>query len=302
MALSLIRHGSLSRATMEHFETKHQVKQEPTLIMPLLKRKKEEDDDDDVVVSTELSVWLDYEPTTAKKIKKPRIDDQKDEFLKANDVDQDQDLVIKRKKEEDDDVHVVSTELSVWLDYEPTAEKIKKPRIDDQKDSFLKAIDVDQDQDLVTRDFVSGMAVNAMAYSSSSSLAISSSRGVSTVLELYCDPWKIKKILTKSDLGDLSRLLIRTSCVETHVFPLMGVDGVKQVVQSKDGLRVGVWDYDTHSMHQLDFKKWPSSKAYVLTLNWNKDFVKRRNLKEKDQIALFWDPHRLIFWFHILDP
>ncbi|KAK0596098.1 hypothetical protein LWI29_012782 [Acer saccharum] len=93
MAFSLLRHGLLSRATMEHLETKHQVKQEPRLIRPILKRKKEEeDDDDDFVVSTELSVWLDYEPK-AEKIKKPRIDDQKDRFLKANDVNQDQDLV-----------------------------------------------------------------------------------------------------------------------------------------------------------------------------------------------------------------
>ncbi|KAK3219618.1 hypothetical protein Dsin_013588 [Dipteronia sinensis] len=140
-----------------------------------------------------------------------------------------------------------------------------------------------------------------MAYSSfsSSSLAIASNRSVSTELELYCDPWKIKKILTKSDLGDLSRLLIPTSCVETHVFPFMSVDAVKQV-QSKDGLRVYVWDYDTRSVHQLEFKKWPSSKSYVLTLNWNKDFVKRRNLKEKDQIALFWDPYRSRFWFRVL--
>ncbi|KAI9199198.1 hypothetical protein LWI28_029244 [Acer negundo] len=101
---------------------------------------------------------------------------------------------------------------------------------------------------------------------------------VSTERELYCDPWKIKKTLTKSDLGDLSRLLIRTSCVETHVLPFMG-DAVKQVLYSKDGY--------TQSLHQLDFKYWPSSKSYVLTLNWKKDFVKRRNLKEKDQIALF---------------
>ncbi|TXG69192.1 hypothetical protein EZV62_004127 [Acer yangbiense] len=245
MAFSLLRHGLLSRATMEHLETKHQVKQEPRLIMPILKRKKEEDDDD----------------------------------------------------------VVVSTELSVWLDYEPKAEKIKKPRKNDQKDRFLRANDVDQDQDLVTRDFVSAVAVNAMAYSSifSFSLAIARrSSSVSTELELFCDPWKIKKILTKSDLGDLSRLLMRTSCVETHVLPFMGVDEVKQVVHSKDGLRVGVWDYDTHSLHQMEFKKWPSSKSYVLTLNWNKDFVKRRNLKEKDQIALFWDSHASRFWFHVL--
>ncbi|KAK1576225.1 hypothetical protein Q3G72_012025 [Acer saccharum] len=149
------------------------------------------------------------------------------------------------------------------------------------------------------------MAVNAMAYSSTSSFSLAIASRSSSVsgqfeLELYCDPWKIKKILTKSDLGDLSRLLMRTSCVETHVLPFMGFDAVKQVLHSKDGLRVGVWDYDTHSLHQLDFKKWPSSKSYVLTLNWSKDFVKRRNLKEKDQIALFWDLYASRFWFRVL--
>ncbi|TXG69189.1 hypothetical protein EZV62_004124 [Acer yangbiense] len=211
MAFSQFHHG----ATMEHLETKHQVKQEPRLIMPILKRKKE--DDDDVVVSTE---------------------------------------------------------ICVWLDYEPKAEKIKKPRIDDQKDMFLKANDVDQDQD-------------------------QRSSCVSTELELYRNQWKIKKTLTKSDLSDHSRLLIYKEYVETHVLPSMA-DEVKQVLHSQDGLRVGVWDYDTRSLHQLDFKIWPSSKSYVLTLNWKKDFVKRRNLKENDQIALFWDGSASTFWFRVL--
>ncbi|KAK0595010.1 hypothetical protein LWI29_002536 [Acer saccharum] len=136
-----------------------------------------------------------------------------------------------------------------------------------------------------------------MAYSSTPSSSRSCS--VSIELELYCDPWKITKKLKKSDLGDLSRLLIPKSCVETHVLPFIA-DAVKQVLHSKDGLRVGVCDYDTQSLHQLDFKKWPSSKSYVLTLNWRKDFVKRRNLKENDQIALSWDPYTSRFWFRVL--
>ncbi|KAK1575796.1 hypothetical protein Q3G72_008344 [Acer saccharum] len=139
-----------------------------------------------------------------------------------------------------------------------------------------------------------------MAYSSTtSSLAVASRSSVLTELEIYRDEWKIKKPLTKSDLGDQSRLLIYKGCVETHVLPSMA-DAVKNVLHSKDGLRVGVWDYDTQSLHQLDFKYWRSSKSYVLTLNWKKDFVKRRNLKENDQIALFWDPDASSFWFRVL--
>ncbi|TXG69188.1 hypothetical protein EZV62_004123 [Acer yangbiense] len=139
-----------------------------------------------------------------------------------------------------------------------------------------------------------------MAYSSTtSSLAVASRSSVLTELEIYRDEWKIKKTLTKSDLGDQSRLLIYKGCVETHVLPSMA-DAVKYVLHSKDRLRVSVWDYDTQSLHQLDFKYWPSSKSYVLTLKWKKDFVKRRNLKENDQIALFWDPDASSFWFRVL--
>ncbi|KAL5813050.1 hypothetical protein ACOSQ3_028000 [Xanthoceras sorbifolium] len=198
----------------------------------------------------------------------------------------------------------VSTELSHWFDYEPVK---KKPRIivsdddrvvishcsaDEKDHEFLKANDSVSSTDYRRQ---------ALMVSASTATTNTSSSTVSTELELYSDPWTIKKRLTKSDLGGLSRLLIRTSLVREHVFPFMSTDAV-QLVESGTGIIVCVWDHDTHSTHQLMFKKWSqSSKAYILSLAWTKDFVKRRDLKVGDQIGLFWDCHQLMFGFRVLD-
>ncbi|KAF3433933.1 hypothetical protein FNV43_RR25036 [Rhamnella rubrinervis] len=114
--------------------------------------------------------------------------------------------------------------------------------------------------------------------------------GVTTKLSLRSeDPWKIKKKLTASDVGDLSRLMLHTDQVEKHILPhLVDVDAIK------DGneVRVKVLDTDKHSEHQLVFARWKSSKGYVLKQNWTKDFVKRRNLKLGDEVGLFLDASR----------
>ncbi|XP_048131556.1 uncharacterized protein LOC115732542 [Rhodamnia argentea] len=70
--------------------------------------------------------------------------------------------------------------------------------------------------------------------------------GVSTELVLLCDPYKIKKKLTQSDLGNLSRLLIGRDFAKSHLLRWMSKDTVSQV-ESDKGANVIVWDADTCS-------------------------------------------------------
>ncbi|KAJ1379130.1 hypothetical protein SESBI_47181 [Sesbania bispinosa] len=48
--------------------------------------------------------------------------------------------------------------------------------------------------------------------------------GYSTELMLYDDPWKIKKILKESDLGNLSTPLLGRDLAQELVLPVLGVD------------------------------------------------------------------------------
>jgi hypothetical protein len=123
--------------------------------------------------------------------------------------------------------------------------------------------------------------------------------GVSKTLRL-CDqdPWKIKKKVTESDLGHLSRLLVRASLVKKHVLPFLGSDCGREV-ESK-GIQVRVWDNDTKSKHHLVFKHWRTSKSYVFIGMWNQDFVIRRELKQGDEIGLYWDSNNFMFHFSVL--
>lgn len=114
--------------------------------------------------------------------------------------------------------------------------------------------------------------------------------GYSTELMLYDDPWKIKKVLQKSDLGNLSRLLFTTELVEKLVLPVLGIANNLDAI--RDGIQVNYdFDLDTKSMHNLVFKKWFSSGSYVFMGKWVKEFVVRRGLEEGDEIGLHWDPY-----------
>lgn len=123
--------------------------------------------------------------------------------------------------------------------------------------------------------------------------------GCSTSLELYDNPWKIKKALTSSDLGKLNRLLFGSNLLQNFMVPVLGRDAQRD---AESGMRtpVRVWDVDTMSMHQLVLKRWASSKNYVLIGRWNRDFVKRRVLKKGDEIGLQWDSYRSCFNFSVL--
>lgn len=122
---------------------------------------------------------------------------------------------------------------------------------------------------------------------------------MSTTLRLYDDPWKIKKKLTESDLGILSRLLLAADLVKQQVLPILGDDHAR-AAESEEGCPIKVWDMDTRSMHKLVLKRWSSSKSYVLIGKWNQDFVRRRELKKGDEIGFYWDPYNSVFNFCVL--
>ncbi|XP_031281109.1 B3 domain-containing protein At2g33720-like [Pistacia vera] len=128
-------------------------------------------------------------------------------------------------------------------------------------------------------------------------------KGVSTKLGLRpYYPWNMKKKLTKSDLGHQSRLLLSKDLIDEYVKPVMSVDSFDKI-QSMEGLKVSVWDYDTDSVqNEMVFKKWPSSNSsYVFIQSWRNDFVKRRNLQAGDEIAMFWNASYSRFNFRVLN-
>ncbi|XP_028759239.1 B3 domain-containing protein At2g33720-like [Neltuma alba] len=137
-----------------------------------------------------------------------------------------------------------------------------------------------------------------------SNISQSSYGRCSTALRLYDDPWKIKKVLTTSDLGKLNRLMLTSeNSMEDLVVSLMGSNNNNNSKSEElliRGRPVRVWDLETKSMHQLVLKQWASIKNYVLIGNWNQDFVKRRNLKKGDEIGLQWDPYNFCFNFSVL--
>ncbi|XP_050885361.1 B3 domain-containing protein At2g33720-like [Lathyrus oleraceus] len=122
---------------------------------------------------------------------------------------------------------------------------------------------------------------------------------VSTTLKLYDDPWKIKKTLTDSDLGILSRLLLAADLVKKQILPMLDVDEAR-AAETEEGSPVQVFDMETNTMHELVLKRWSSSKSYVLIGKWNQDFVRRRLLKKGDEIGFQWDPFNRTFNFCVL--
>jgi|UniRef100_A0A2N9J2U4 hypothetical protein len=122
-------------------------------------------------------------------------------------------------------------------------------------------------------------------------------KGVSLDLKLGLDPWVIKKRIEKSDIGNLSRLLLAADLVKKHIFSSWDATRIEAI---KNGVRVTIWDCDTNSEHQLLFKQWPSNGSYVFVEKWTKEFVKRRGLNKGDEIGLYWDQSNSRFNFSIL--
>nr|GME19977.1 putative B3 domain-containing protein At1g78640 [Ipomoea batatas] len=93
----------------------------------------------------------------------------------------------------------------------------------------------------------------------------------------------------------LSLLLLPKEEITKYVLPLMNMESCR-ACQNKDGLRVKIWDLDTESEHELSLKQWVTG-SFLLTSNWNKEFVKRRSLHEGDTISMCWDFENLRFLF-----
>jgi len=119
----------------------------------------------------------------------------------------------------------------------------------------------------------------------------------STEWVLYDDPWKIKKVLTQTDLGHNSRLLLNKDLANDFVVPVLGAKAARD-----KGVYVKVWDIDTNSLHSLVFKIRPSNQSPVFKETWIRDFVLRRGLKKGDEIGMHWDPYEQRFDFSVLRP
>ncbi|XP_017228470.1 B3 domain-containing protein At2g33720 [Daucus carota subsp. sativus] len=133
--------------------------------------------------------------------------------------------------------------------------------------------------------------------------------GVSTKLKLWIDgsegndPWKIKKTLKHSDCDRLYRLTLCKDMVQNHIIKVWEeagkVDEIEKVV-SDEGVAVKVWDYEREREYELKLKKQSSSKSYVVSGAWRKEFVKERRLKKGDIIGLYWCTSKSRFVFSVL--
>lgn len=95
------------------------------------------------------------------------------------------------------------------------------------------------------------------------------------------------KVLTKSDTDSSSRLLLGRDLVLYGIIRFLDQGRAKRC-ETVDGAKIHVHDLDTHTDHELVLKMWKSN-SFVFTGNWNKDFVRRRNLQKNDEIGLYWD-------------
>ncbi|CAG7874691.1 unnamed protein product [Brassica rapa] len=123
--------------------------------------------------------------------------------------------------------------------------------------------------------------------------------GVSTELNLFTDPWTIKKELTITDISYLNHLLLNTSTIHHHVLRYLP-ECDRKIVQEGWPLAVDVYDHDTDSTHQMLLRKRSKCLYYVLTGGWFVDFVCRRALKIEDEIGMFWDRFDSTLHFSVL--
>jgi len=67
---------------------------------------------------------------------------------------------------------------------------------------------------------------------------------------LLDDPWKIKKVLKESDIGNMYKLLLGRKTAEKFVvLPVLADD---DEVHDKE-IQASIWDEDTNSVHSLIF-------------------------------------------------
>ncbi|EOA32863.1 hypothetical protein CARUB_v10016176mg [Capsella rubella] len=126
---------------------------------------------------------------------------------------------------------------------------------------------------------------------------------VSTELTLSIegDIWKIKKTLSKSDVGIQTRLLIPKESANEHILKYLTEEEIKLVEdEGNRGLKITLFDTANKSTNQLCLKRWNSAGSYVLKSNWNKDFVEEKGLEAGKQIELFWNPYASRLHFRVL--
>nr|POE55676.1 putative b3 domain-containing protein [Quercus suber] len=117
--------------------------------------------------------------------------------------------------------------------------------------------------------------------------------------EVEKDTWVIKKRVEASYSNEQwVRLFLETDLVKKHVLTELEQKYIEDFI-TKYGVQVVVWDFDTKSEHQLIFKQ-RTNGSNVFVEDWTKEFVIRRELKEGDEIGLFWDKSNSRFNFSIL--
>ncbi|KAI9122449.1 hypothetical protein K1719_006289 [Acacia pycnantha] len=135
----------------------------------------------------------------------------------------------------------------------------------------------------------------------------SNTSGCSTTLNLYDDPWKIKKFLTASDLGELNRLLLSSEDSTEDLVDTLVLRNNNNNSNSNDNEeKVFIMGREVSVRYRYQVDAPADSKAtgflqdLVLIGDWNQDFVKRRSLNKGDEIGLQWDPNNFCFNFSVL--
>ncbi|CAN0901317.1 B3 domain-containing protein At4g02870 [Linum grandiflorum] len=134
-------------------------------------------------------------------------------------------------------------------------------------------------------------------------------KGVSTKLKLYEDPWtirkKLKSVEVRTEEPQGGALLIDSTTAKEHIMPVLTREDKEKLVKNVS-VDVRLWDVDTRSAHGLSLvrrKVQLRSKVHHVVGfggRWNQDFVKRRRLKEGDEVGLCWDHNASRFNFRLI--
>ncbi|CAN8241369.1 unnamed protein product [Cochlearia groenlandica] len=99
----------------------------------------------------------------------------------------------------------------------------------------------------------------------------------------------ITKVLTASDVGFQSRLMLEKSDFERHILSHLP-ENDKRRIQVGGGVSVNMYDHDTDTKHVLVMKRMVNTtRCYVINGGWLKHIVRRRALEKGDKIGLTWN-------------
>jgi len=100
---------------------------------------------------------------------------------------------------------------------------------------------------------------------------------------VFNELWLEKKLF-KSDINGNCRLAIANKVVDELILKHCTDDQKKQV-NDKKGMSITFFDLDEKKEMEFVFKRWLSSKTYVILKGWSK-FIRRRALKTNDIIQI----------------